>query len=141
MFRGALLRLTMAASNDPYSTAFTIRARTPVLYSKYIRCGTAAFLITKEVTADMMKDITIEIAGREYQLKTDEDPEYVRELANFVTVKILEIKRDSGASALDCATMAALDMADRYLKEQQKKKQAPKRKAASQSEVEPTTLY
>ncbi|MDR1131891.1 MAG: cell division protein ZapA [Oscillospiraceae bacterium] len=86
----------------------------------------------------MMKDISVDIAGREYQLKTDEDPEYVRELANFVTVKILEIKRDSGASALDCATMAALDMADRYLKALQKKNKAGKKKPAEPPE--PVTL-
>ena len=83
----------------------------------------------------MIKDITVEIAGRDYQLKTDEDSEYVRELANLVTVKILEIKRDSGASALDCATMAALDMADRYLKEK-----AAKKKTTAATETEPTTL-
>ena len=88
----------------------------------------------------MLKDVTIEIAGRDYQIKTDEDTEYVRELANFVTVKILEIKRDSGASALDCATMAALDMADRYLKELQKKEKATKKKTAAATESEPTTL-
>ncbi len=88
----------------------------------------------------MMKDVTVEIAGREYTLKTDEDPEYVRELASLVTVKILEIKRDSGASALDCATMTALDMADRYLKEIQKKKQVTKKKTAGQADAEPTTL-
>ncbi len=87
----------------------------------------------------MMKDVTVEIAGREYALRTDEDPDYVRELANVVTVKILEIKRDSGASAVDCATMAALDMADRYLKEL-KKKQASKKKSTEPVETEPTTL-
>jgi len=87
----------------------------------------------------MIKDVTVEIAGRDYQLKTDEDAEYVHELANFVTVKILEIKRDSGASALDCATMAALDMADRYLKELQKKEKAAKKKTVA-TESEPTTL-
>ena len=88
----------------------------------------------------MIKDITVEIAGREYQLKTDEDSEYVRELASLVTVKILEIKRDSGASALDCATMAALDMADRYLKELAKKEKASKKKASAATETEPATL-
>lgn len=88
----------------------------------------------------MMNNVNIEVAGREYQLKTDEDPEYVQELANFVTVKILEIKRDSGASALDCATMAALDMADRYFKELQKKKQASKKKTVAQPKTEPTAL-
>lgn len=88
----------------------------------------------------MMKAITVEIAGREYTLKTDEDPAYVKELASFVTAKILEIKRDSGASALDCATMTALDLADRYMKEMQKKKQAAKKKTAGQKEAEPPTL-
>ncbi|MEA4893671.1 MAG: cell division protein ZapA [Oscillospiraceae bacterium] len=87
----------------------------------------------------MMKDVTVEIAGREYTLKTDEDPDYVRELANLVTVKILEIKRDSGASAVDCATMAAMDMGDRYLKEL-KRKQSSRKKAAEPTESEPTTL-
>lgn len=88
----------------------------------------------------MLKNVNVEIAGLEYQLKTDEDPEYVRELANFVTVKVLEIKRDTGASALDCATMAALDIADRYFKELQKKKTASKKKNEEQTLPEPTTL-
>lgn len=89
----------------------------------------------------MMKNIIVEIAGREYQLKTDEDAEYVRELANIVTVKVLEIKRDSGASALDCATMAALDFADRYCKEMlNKKKPSTKKQAAAQTQTEPTKL-
>ena len=88
----------------------------------------------------MMKDVTIEIAGHEYMLRTDEDPEYVRELANMVTVKMLEIKRDSGASSLDCATMAALDIADRYQKEVQKKKPARK-KSAQEEAPEPSTLF
>ncbi len=82
----------------------------------------------------------VEIAGRNYQIKTDEDPEYVRELADLVTVKMLEIKRDSGASSLDCATMAALDIADRYYKELQKKKPS-KKKAAEEVSPESSTLF
>ena len=88
----------------------------------------------------MLKNVSVEIAGVEYQIKTDEDPEYLRELANFVTVKVLEIKRDTGASALDCATMAALDIADHFFKEQQKKKLAAKKKPEEQLPPEPTTL-
>ncbi len=88
----------------------------------------------------MEKSVIVEIAGRSYQIKTDEDPEYVRELANMVTVKMLEIKRDSGASSLDCATMAALDIADRYQKEVQKKKPARK-KSAQEEAPEPSTLF
>lgn len=88
----------------------------------------------------MMKDVTIEIAGHEYTLRTDEDPEYVKQLADMVTVKILEIKRDTSVSALDCATMAALDFADRYTKETLKKKSAAKKQAAQPAQ-EPTTLF
>ena len=87
-----------------------------------------------------MNTVTIEIAGCTYQIKTDEDQEYVRKLANLVTVKVLEIKRDSGASAVDCATMAALHFADCFLKEQQKKKPAARKKAASEPAGEPTSL-
>ena len=88
----------------------------------------------------MEKSVIVEIAGRSYQIKTDEDPEYVRELANMVTVTMLEIKRESGASSLDCATMAALDIADRYQKEVQKKKPARK-KSAQEEAPEPSTLF
>jgi len=88
----------------------------------------------------MMRNVNVEIAGQEYQLKTDEEPEYVRELANYVTVKILEIKRDTGASALDCATMAALDIADRYHKELMKKKPAAKKRTDDLNTPETTTL-
>ncbi|NLV87070.1 MAG: cell division protein ZapA [Clostridiales bacterium] len=88
----------------------------------------------------MTNTVLVEIAGREYQLRTDEDPEYVAELANFVTVKVLEIKRDSNASALDCATMAALDIADRYFKEQKKKTPTRKKAAAAAPPPEPPTL-
>lgn len=86
-----------------------------------------------------MNSVYVEIAGREYQLKTDDDPSYVRELANMVSMKILEIKRDSGAAAMDCVTMAALDFADRLYKEQNKKP-AARKKAPPQPAPEPTTL-
>lgn len=87
-----------------------------------------------------MNTVTIEIAGYPYQIKTDEDPEYIRRLANLVTVKVLEIKRDSGASAVDCATIAALHFADCFLKEQQKKKPAARKKPASEPSNEPAPL-
>lgn len=89
----------------------------------------------------MMKDVTIEIAGHEYTLKTDEDPEYVKRLAEMVTVKMLEIKRDTSVSALDCAAMTALDFADRYIKETQKKKSTKKADKAAAPAQEPPTLF
>lgn len=95
----------------------------------------------KRCTAEMMKDVTIEIAGHEYTLRTDEDPEYVKQLAEMVTVKMLEIKRDTSVSALDCAAMTALDFADRYMKEMQKKKSSKKADKAAAPSQEPTTLF
>ncbi len=88
----------------------------------------------------MDNTVTVDIAGYTYQLRTDEDPEYVRQLANMVTVKMLEIKRDGGVSALDCANLAALDFADCYLKEQQKKKPARSRKAVPEPDPEIPTI-
>lgn len=87
----------------------------------------------------MMTNVTVDIAGNSYTLRTDEDPEYLKQLANFVTVKILEIKRDTNASAVDCATMAALDIADHYHKEKQKKKSSSRKKATSENQG-PATL-
>ena len=88
----------------------------------------------------MTKDVTIEIAGHEYTLRTDEDPEYVKQLADMVTAKMLEIKRDTSVSALDSATMTALDFADRYMKESMKKKSSSKKQSAQPAQ-EPTTLF
>ncbi len=88
----------------------------------------------------MNNTVTVDIAGYSYQVRTDEDPEYVKQLANMVTVKILEIKRDSGASAVDCATMAALDFADCFLKEQQKKKPSRKKSVPEPDPEIPTII-
>ncbi len=59
----------------------------------------------------------------------------------MVTVKMLEIKRDTSVSALDCAAMTALDFADRYMKETQKRKSAKKADKAAAPAQEPTTLF
>lgn len=87
----------------------------------------------------MTNSIQVEIGGITFHLKTDEEEEYVRQLADVVTAKIYEVKRDSGASALECATMAALDFADRYLKETRKKKPS-KKKTAEEDKPKVTEL-
>jgi cell division protein ZapA (FtsZ GTPase activity inhibitor) len=69
-----------------------------------------------------MNTVHIEIAGNTYKIKTDDDPEYVRNLASLVTVRILEIKRNTAASSVDCAVMAALEFADQYTREIEKKR-------------------
>ena len=85
--------------------------------------------------------VKVEIAGCTYHLRTDEDPEYIQMLANFVTAKVFEIKRDTGASALDCTALAALDIADLYHKELTKKKPGRKKAAEPQSAEEPKSMF
>jgi cell division protein ZapA (FtsZ GTPase activity inhibitor) len=64
----------------------------------------------------MNKIVNVVIAGRTYYLGTDEDEEYAKNLADFVSARILQIKRASGASSLDCATIAAFQLADELQK-------------------------
>lgn len=82
----------------------------------------------------MKNTVNIDIAGRNYAINTDEDAEYLQKLANLVTVKVLEVKRDTGASELDCTSIAALHFADCFLKEQQKRKPVPRKKASEKDE-------
>ena len=58
------------------------------------------------------KLVQVDIAGRTYSLSTTDDPEDLRLLADYVTTRILRIKRGSGASPLDCATIAARELAE-----------------------------
>ena len=69
----------------------------------------------------MNRTIEAEIAGRKYLLLTDENEAYVSELSSVVTSRIFDIRRKSGASALDCVTMAALTFADELQKERLKR--------------------
>ncbi|HHU21901.1 MAG TPA: cell division protein ZapA [Clostridiales bacterium] len=73
----------------------------------------------------MEKIVNVEIAGRTYYLGTEEDEEYAKNLADFVSARILEIKRSSGASSLDCATIAAFQLADELHKALSKKDSKP----------------
>lgn len=58
------------------------------------------------------KLVQVDIAGRRYSLSTPDDPEDLRLLADYVTTRILRIKRETGASPLDCATIAAMELAE-----------------------------
>lgn len=59
-----------------------------------------------------IQSVDVQIAGRDYHLSTDENTEYVNKLAEYVTARIFQIKRETGASPLDCATLAAFMLAD-----------------------------
>ncbi len=56
--------------------------------------------------------VTVSVAGKEYTLSTPDDPNKLLELADEVTVRILRIKRETGISPLDCATIAAMELAE-----------------------------
>ena len=76
----------------------------------------------------MGKTLETEISGRKYLINTDESEDYVDQISAAVTSKILEVKNESGASPLDCATMAALSFADELYKELAKKRKTPPQK-------------
>ena len=88
----------------------------------------------------MMNAVTVEIAGNRYQIKTDEDPAYVMELADFINTKVLEVKRDTGASTLDSMTVVALEVADRYYKEKQQQKRSAASKKKKTAKLPPPEL-
>lgn len=65
----------------------------------------------------MMRDIPIRIAGQEIKIRSDEDEDYVRSLADYVDGKIREIARGQrGVTTLNLALTAALTIADELLK-------------------------
>ncbi len=66
----------------------------------------------------MEKRMSVTLGGKEYTLVYEDDTEYMEKLANFVNRKILEQRRSYGGSELDSTIMAALTIADDYLKTQ-----------------------
>jgi len=64
-----------------------------------------------------MKTVTVDIYGEEYAVKTDDDPEYVRDVARFVDTRMKEIA-DTGkvVTTSKIAILAALNIADELLK-------------------------
>jgi cell division protein ZapA len=61
----------------------------------------------------MKRQVTVNIAGQKYVLRSDEDEDAVRELAGYVDVKIREIQRlTKTADTQAHATLAALQIAE-----------------------------
>ena len=56
--------------------------------------------------------VQVNIAGRRYSLNTTDNPEDLHRLAESLTARILRIRRETGASTLDCITVAAMELAD-----------------------------
>lgn len=65
----------------------------------------------------MKNVVRVEILGREYALKSDEDPGRVEKIAAYVNQKIREISGGpQTVSTLNAAILAALNIADDYFR-------------------------
>lgn len=63
----------------------------------------------------MKNRVTVTIAGRTYTMVAAEDEAYVRKCAALVD----ELIQDGPLSQLDAATLAAMNIADQYFREQE----------------------
>lgn len=71
------------------------------------------------------ESVTVTIFGREYTLKGDADPDYVRRVAAFVDQRMGEVAKSSAvASTAKVAILAAVNIADELLREQQNRLEA-----------------
>lgn len=71
------------------------------------------------------ESVTVTIFGREYTLKGDTDQDYVRQVADFVDQRMREVAKSSAvASTAKVAILAAVNIADELLREQQKRLEA-----------------
>ena len=67
----------------------------------------------------MRNKIVVNIGGRDYTLVAAEDEVYVRRCAELVNQQLQEVTRDSRLSQADAAVLAAMNVADQLLKEQE----------------------
>lgn len=66
----------------------------------------------------MSNRITVKIDGREYNILAAEDEAYVRKVAAHVDGQVRGVIEGSRVSSVDGATLAAMNVADQYFKEQ-----------------------
>ena len=67
----------------------------------------------------MKNKITVTIGGRDYTMVAVEDEDYVRRCAELVDQQIKEISAEGRLSQADAAVLAAMNVADLLLKEQE----------------------
>ena len=66
----------------------------------------------------MENRITVNICGTEYTLMAEESPSYMQKVAALVDVKMSEIMASGRISRADAAVLAAMNIADEMLKQQ-----------------------
>ncbi len=65
----------------------------------------------------MKKQIEIKVMGQKFMVRSDSTEEYINQVADFVDQKINEVVKNSKAVAsLNVAILAAMNIADEYLK-------------------------
>lgn len=70
----------------------------------------------------MERLVEVNIFGHDYTVKTDSETEYIQKIASYVDKKMSEIVRDTKTvSTLNVAILAALNIADEFFKEMQKR--------------------
>jgi cell division protein ZapA len=66
--------------------------------------------------------IEVNIFGHDYTIKTDADTEHIQKIASYVDKKMGEIMRNTKTvSTLNVAILAALNIADDFFKEREKR--------------------
>lgn len=72
----------------------------------------------------MERFVEVNILGHDYTVKTDAETEYIQEIASYVDKKMSEIVRNTKTvSTLNVAILAALNIADEFFKEMQKREE------------------
>lgn len=67
------------------------------------------------------KDINLNIFGKSFHIKSDEDEEYSKKIASFLSNEMKEISKHIGAEKFDkIAIIAALNITDKFFKEREK---------------------
>ena len=65
--------------------------------------------------SEQSKNITVNIYGQDYSLKTSADEEYINKIADFVKLKMKEIENtglDANSQQLKIAVLSAMNIAD-----------------------------
>ncbi len=73
----------------------------------------------------MKKSVEVTIMGHKFMVRADSNEEYVREVAEYVNVKVNEIVSSSRpVASLNVAILAAMNVTDEYFKYKQKKEES-----------------
>lgn len=72
----------------------------------------------------MKKTIEVSILGQKFLVRSESEEQYVARVAEFVNEKVMEIARKTQSiPSLNVAILAAMNIADEYLRMREKKEQ------------------